>query len=274
MNKELIMKSDVLDIIFENRNKAYGAYNLRKFYNNRLAKSLWLMFAAVVILSAFTFLPKKVVYDATVYRIPDDPTLGHVLPKQKIPEPKPKPVVAEVKPTIAEKYISNIVIVQRVDSVDKLHDIVHQAIGSTTVTTPGADLPKIGTPVNPITPAGGGGGVITPVKPVVDKTQPIANPDMMPEFPGGMDALHRFLQRNLNNPQDLEDGNMVSVKIQFVVGYDGKLQRFHIVEDGGEAFNNEVMRVLKKMPEWKPGKANGENVSVYYTIPVKFVPSE
>jgi len=55
-----------------------------------------------------------------------------------------------------------------------------------------------------------------------------------------------------------------------VVGYDGKLKSFEIVEDGGATFNKEVIRVLKKMPEWVPGKANGENVSVYYTIPVKF----
>jgi len=273
MNKELIMKSDVLDIIFEKRNKAYGAYNLRKFYNNRLIKSLGLMFVAVTILCAFTFLPKKQTYSATDYRIPDDPTLGQVEKKAKTPEPKPKPIVPEVKPVETLKFTSKIIIVQHVDSTDKLHDIVQQTIGSTTIKTPGSDVPAIFIPDPPTTP-GGGGESATPVKPVVDKTQPLYSAEIMPEFPGGMDALHRFLQRNLTNPQDIEEGNMVSVKVQFVVGYDGKLQRFHIIEDGGTAFNNEVMRVLKKMPEWKPGKSNGENVSVYYTIPVKFVPSE
>ena len=62
----------------------------------------------------------------------------------------------------------------------------------------------------------------------------------------------------------------MSVKVTFVVGYEGKLKGFKITEDGGEVFNKEVIRVLKKMPDWIPGKANGENVSVYYTIPVKF----
>ena len=55
-----------------------------------------------------------------------------------------------------------------------------------------------------------------------------------------------------------------------MVGYDGKLKSFETIEDGGRAFNNEVIRVLKRMPEWIPGRSNGENVSVYYTIPVKF----
>ncbi len=61
MNNEAILSTDVLDIIFNNRNKAYGAYDLRKFYNNRLFKSIGLMLTAVLVLSAFTFFtrPKK-----------------------------------------------------------------------------------------------------------------------------------------------------------------------------------------------------------------------
>ena len=68
----------------------------------------------------------------------------------------------------------------------------------------------------------------------------------------------------------MEEGESVSVKVNFVIGYNGKLQHFVTVQDGGEEFNKEVIRVLKKMPDWIPGKAKGENVSVYYTIPVKF----
>jgi periplasmic protein TonB len=89
-----------------------------------------------------------------------------------------------------------------------------------------------------------------------------------------MEALRNFLQKNLQNPEDIEEGGMVSVKIKFVVGYDGTLKSFETVEDGGAAFNNEVIRVLKKMKPWNPGKTRGENVSVYYTIPVKFTTSE
>jgi protein TonB len=69
----------------------------------------------------------------------------------------------------------------------------------------------------------------------------------------------------------LEDGELISVKVKVIVGYDGKLKNFELVQDGGTEFNNEVIRVLKKMPAWKPGKSKDQNVSVYYTIPVKFV---
>ena len=85
-----------------------------------------------------------------------------------------------------------------------------------------------------------------------------------------MDALRKFLERNLKTPQDLEEGQHVIVKIRFIVGYDGTLKGFETMQDGGTAFNNEVVRVLKKMPQWIPGKTNGENVSVYFTIPVNF----
>ena len=92
----------------------------------------------------------------------------------------------------------------------------------------------------------------------------------MPAYPGGFTALKKFLEKNLHNPVEMDEGEMVEVKIRFVVGYDGKLKDFEILEDGGNMFNNEVIRVLKKMPEWLPGKSNGEKVSVYFTIPVKF----
>jgi periplasmic protein TonB len=108
----------------------------------------------------------------------------------------------------------------------------------------------------------------------IDINKPISNPEIMPQFPGGLIALKKFLERNLKNPRDLEEGEKISVKINFVVGYDGKLKSFQLQEDGGDEFNREVIRVLKRMPDWIPGKSGGQNVSVYYAIPVKFLAEE
>ena len=270
MNKELIMESDVLDIIFEKRNKAYGAYNLRKFYNNRLMKSLGFMCGAVVILSAFTFIDEQKTADPTIYDTRIVAILHEPVKKKEIEKSK---VTRVSKPAQATPVLSKLVIVEDIHVIQPITAANDSGLMAMKV-IPGATGDGPGTiPVK----VGGTEPVVTqpePTKAALDKTLAIANPDVMPEFPGGMDALHSFLQRNLTNPREIEEGNMVSVEIQFVVGYDGRLQRFHIVEDGGEVFNNEVIRVLKKMPEWKPGKAKGENVSVYYTIPVKFVPAE
>ena len=111
-------------------------------------------------------------------------------------------------------------------------------------------------------------------KSAVDKITPNNFAEVMPSYPGGMAALKKFLEINLRNPQDLEAGEQVKVKIKFIVGYDGNLKGFETVQDGGAAFNNEVIRVLKKMPQWIPGKTKGENVSIYYTIPVNFLAAE
>ncbi len=278
MNKETILKSDVLDILFDKRNKAYGAYNLRKFYNNRLIKSLAVMLTGVVLLSAFTFLPKKKV----VNKLNENYTtvIANIAEPKKDNEPekkrdKPK---KEVKQNVDQaKLLDKIVIVKNnTDTVKTITDI-------TIISNVNVTIPSTGGPSSPpiVIPSGGGeggdGGVSKPTpEPRVDltKTYNDGEVDIMPSYPGGMDALRKFLELNLENPRDMEEGEVANVKVKFVVEYNGKLQSFVTVQDGGDEFNREVMRVLKKMPKWVPGKAKGQNVSVFYTIPVKFISAD
>ena len=267
MNSELIMKMDVLDILFEKRNKDYGAYRLRKFYKNRLIKSLGVMVAIVIVFSAFTLVPDKPATPGDLdYK---DMELGHIPASPKAPEVKPrltKPL--NITPVSSLKLLSKIVIVDRTDSTEILHDLNNRAIGSNTSILNNADIQLVvaGASANE-----DGNEPVKVAEPPVDITKPIDNPEIMPEYPGGMAALRKFLVRNLSNPRDLNEGELISVKIKFVVGYDGKLQRFELVQDGGREFNEEVIRVLKNMPAWIPGKSKGQNVSVFYTIPVKFI---
>jgi len=269
MNKELIMNSDVLDIIFENRNKNYGAYVLRKFYNDRLRKAFGVMFLAVSGITAFTFLPSEKAYETGFINI-KGPELGRIKkPEIKQPEIRPKTAVPVPKNVSTGKLVSNLIIVNNKDSSDKLNiDLDKLAIGSTTNISTDVNGPRVMVPVND-----GDGKIPEPAKPLIDKTIPVFDAEIMPSFPGGLSALRKFLERNLNNPGQMEEGEEVNVKIRFVVGLDGKLQSFVTVEDGGAEFNKEVIRVLKKMPDWIPGKSNGENRSVYCVIPVKFVPA-
>lgn len=113
-------------------------------------------------------------------------------------------------------------------------------------------------------------GVPTAPGTKINKRSPVDVADIMPQYPGGIKALLDFLKKNLHAPEDVEEGDEVSVKVKFVVNYNGKLESFDVLKSGGVAFDNEVVRVLKKMPLWIPGKSNGENVSVYYVVPVKF----
>jgi periplasmic protein TonB len=271
MKTELILKSDVLDILFENRNKEYGAYNLRKFYDNRLMKSVTVMIGVVIILSAFTFIPKK-----KVVEISDDYSTKMftiATPKEKIKEPEKPKENQQPKEKIASQIFNKPVIVNKdIEPVKPLATLSDTAkIASfTDIGKPGA-IPIVADPGDG--DIAGKGNDPEPAKPIIDIITPRDNAEVMPSYPGGMEALRKFLQRNLNNPKEMEEGEEVSVKVKFVVDYDGKLQSFVTVKDGGEEFNKEVVRVLKKMPNWVPGKTNGQNVSVYFTIPVKFIPA-
>ena len=267
MNSETIMQSDVLDILFENRNKAYGAYTLRKFYSNRLVKSLGIMLGSVLVLSAFTFLPDK---KPTKPMDQVDAVWTNIKPEDPIKEPeKKKEIIKQAKvpaaPVKTSIWVPPVIVPVTVP-VAVLPGLTDStAIGSVIVTTPGSG-PKI---IDPVVP---GTGTVIPV-PAININTPLteAEVDVMPSFPGGMPALRKFLEKHLTNPRDLEEGEMISVQVKFVVGYDGKLKDINIIKDGGDEFNKEVLRVVKKMPEWIPGKARGQEVSVYYTIPVKFI---
>lgn len=266
MNAESILKTDVLDIVFENRNKDYGAYTLRKFYPGRVKRSLLLMFLMVAVFCIYAVLPSKTTKEIAVIKY-EDPAYRNVKPPEKPAEKnfKNKPV-----PRVnMHKLTSSIVIAKPQDSVTELKDLTDGVkIGGMDITG-GIDNP----PLETIEAAGAGDA--TALKPeATNSNEAVEAADIQPQFPGGITALRNFLERNLQNPQDLEDGEIVAVKVKFIVGYDGTLKRFEIVQDGGTAFNNEVIRVLKKMPGWIPGKANGKNVSVYYTIPVKFVAND
>jgi|GEM_PF-106559 len=275
MKTENILKSDLLDILFEKRNKDYGAYDLRKFYNRRLVKSIGLTVGAFSILSAFTFLPN---HKTTLDKTQVETEWAHISepkpePEKPEPEPLPKEPIKEVK-TSEVKLTEKINTVKKTDSSDLINEIKDNVrIGSVNHIDPGT--PAIAVVVPAGTPTGGPVSTGTGTEiPKTDVTIPVSDPEVMPSYPGGIEALRRFLAKHLTNPEDLEQGQSVNVKIRFVVNYDGKLQSFVTAQDGGEAFNKEVVRVLKKMPQWVPGKTNGQNVAVYYTIPVKFMPYE
>jgi periplasmic protein TonB len=272
MKTDAILKADVLDIIFENKNKSYGAYTLRKFYNNRLYKALGVMFSFVLLLCSFTLIKAKPNYGPkpftdstfTVKTFDNEPKKAEPIKKNE------NQIVAAKKPTLVKTDVFNTVKVTNTAITLPVQSLREDAVfGDVRTDIPtGGELPKVTT-----IPSGGGGDtgkVVIPEKTKVDKETPKETAEIMPSFPGGMEALRKFLQKNLTNPQDLEEGETVSVKIRFIVGYDGALKGFETIEDGGSAFNNEVMRVLKKMPEWTAGRTKGETVSVYYTIPVKF----
>ncbi len=268
MESNQILQSDVLDIIFENRNKSYGAYILRKEYDNRLIKSLMIMMAMVGLVA---FLVSRNTLNSNIRPALNIETVLYKMAQPATPPKKteqPKSVAASSKKVSAQTFVTHVAIVNNRDSATHMVKNLDSAmIASHTGEGPAGAVPLVKQPLDITVGRPGGGENV--IKTGNNNVEMIA--DVMPVFPGGADALRRFLERNLTTPSELEQGEMIEVKVQFIVGYDGHLKGFHVVQDGGEVFNNEVIRVLKKMPDWVPGKTKGENVSVYYTIPVKFM---
>ena len=96
--------------------------------------------------------------------------------------------------------------------------------------------------------------------------------ESMPEFPGGQQALFKYLSENVKYPVIAqENGIQGRVICQFVVNKDGSIVDIEVVRSGGDpSLDKEAVRVIKSMPKWKPGKQRGKAVRVKYTVPVNF----
>ena len=96
----------------------------------------------------------------------------------------------------------------------------------------------------------------------------------MPEYPGGIEALKKFMLKNLRQPDDLQPGEKILVMASFVVNKNGQIEQVKIINGGRTDLNKEVQRVINKMPFWKPGLQNGNTVAVYFNLPVTFISTE
>ena len=95
--------------------------------------------------------------------------------------------------------------------------------------------------------------------------------EQMPEFPGGDDALNRFLTSNIHYPKSALKNNISgTVYVNFIISADGTIQNVKVTKGVHKTLDEEAIRVVKKMPKWKPGKQAGQNVSVYFDVPIHF----
>jgi len=264
MKPDQLLDASLLDIVFENRNKAYGAYNLRSRYAERLGVAL-LCTLGVVFLLSLEFLSREGAssrFTGQVFL----PSHTHVLTLRKFgPLPaRPSEAMHPVHSVRSEEMPPRIV-----DSVNINKPVA--APEDTLASSPageGSGSPAAGMPGTGNGPGPSDTAASRRVGP--DPLTPVEEAPVMPQFPGGTAALLEYLRRHLVAPEELDPGSTVSVKVRFVVSYDGTLRSFDVLQSGGAAFDQEVIRVLKKMPLWIPGKNGQENVSVYYIVPVKF----
>ena len=263
-NKE-ILQADMLDILFEHRNKLYGAYALRKTYSRRLGLALGIALSIGLLFILMSFIKKKDNggYEGKrnemvvrTYVVPDD--------KPKDPEP-PK---EKTKPKAQADFQKIVVVPDKEADKDmvKNDDLENKIIGDKNID---GDTHNDIVQSNP-EPEGTGDAIVK--EPVKNDEPPL--PSHGPSFPGGPAAWLKFLQRILQSPEDIEPGKRVEVLIRFWVDIDGSVSRPEIIRSGGEAFDKEVLRVMKKMPKWDPAVQAGKPIAVAYQQPVIFIGEE
>lgn len=95
--------------------------------------------------------------------------------------------------------------------------------------------------------------------------------EVMPEFPGGTQALFKFISENLEYPQHAIDGQIEGrVVVQFVVDKTGKVGNIQVVRSIDKLLDQAAIDVVRALPAWKPGMQNGQPVNVRYTLPIAF----
>ena len=256
-----IYKQKWIDMVFEGRNKAYGAYVLRKENPKMTLLALLIgasVFAALLALPMLDFGSDNEDVEETVTMVdmanipPPVEEVKPLLPPPPPPPPAPKiDEVKFVKPKVVEKEK----VVEEIKTIEELKD---KNVGAKDIK--GRDDGKIVIDM----PSGEGD---KDVKIVEDNTVYNAV-EVRPDFPGGIQKFYDFVGKNYRAPDEDVKGK---VFVQFVVEKDGSLTDIKVVRDLGYGTGAEAIRVLKKSPKWKPGIQNGRAVRVLYSLPISIV---
>jgi protein TonB len=265
MDAKTFLQADYLDIIFDNRNKIYGGYELRKHYDRRIVKAGGLIALGVGALICCSSFSKRGTADVKGKSAP-----LHICDLNITPLPKIHPEIKhEMKPPLAQHIKVKIFIVPVIDRTDNVpadkqmtqnKDLADAHPGLT-----GSDGDSTGLG-GVVTESGRGGGIVMePAKPA----KPLMWVQQMPQFTGDINA---FMGSSLRYPAAASGANIEgTVYVQFVVNEDGAVSNATVLRGIGGGCDEEALRVVNSMPKWKPGKQNGMPVKVFFTLPIRFV---
>ena len=258
-----ILKDQWLEIVFEGRNKIYGAYELRKTNSKTSLRALVigsLLFAlAVSAPLIISLIPDSSDEDLTLdTKITTVKLPPKEKPKENLPPPPPPPPKVDqvkfVKPVVAKAD-------EVTEEPPKIEEIKDKKLGAETIKgDPDAELT--------VEPVGNG-----PADVVEDTNiYSSAGIEVKPDFPGGIEKFYKYVGNNYRAPE--EEGLKGKVYVTFVVEKDGSLTDIKVIRDIGYGTGQEAVRVLKKCPKWNPGEQNGKKVRVLYSLPITIQSAE
>ena len=261
------------DLVFEGRNKAYGAFELRQSSPKR--HNIAMIIIIVVAVIAFSvpalirFVTPEKVEEAmtevtTLSKLPEAEVKKNEDLKPLAPEtPPPPPLKSSIKftaPVIKkDEEVSEEDEIKSQDELaknDKVAISIADVKGNDEIN--GADIADFKE-------------VVRPEAPKEEKEVPYQAVEQMPQFPGGDAELMKYIQDHLKYPViAAENGIQGRVIVRFVVSKTGEIQDVTVLRGVDSSLDKEAVRVIKSMPKWIPGKQTGNNVAVYFTVPVMF----
>ena len=257
MNSFFIDKNQLDELVFENRNKSYGAYALRRSYPDHLQKSTFFTLSFLVIaflsawLSSVVFRQEQGLPVAMVNKVFRETPVKLNNFEIVLEKAGALTTAAHVYRIVPDKHVA-----QRKTEAAVTNTVTSEVGSQTSDQNSGQGV------------AGAAGQQSLPLVPLAPNIVPT---ESLPEFPGGMDALNEFLYSNLRYPERaIENGVTGKVLVTFVIDENGKVTEAQVLRRVGFGCSEEALRVVESMPNWKPGLQNGRAVPVKMSLPVIF----
>lgn len=269
MEANNILTADVLDIIFDGRNKTYGAYDLRKSYQQRLGKSILIMGGVVVLLlTVYVVVAKSSHTDKSITSLGPDLSLTKVEPPKDKIEIIPPPKKIE-QPKVEIKQYTKFLLVKG-DPPPEEKPVENKDLENSKIGT----FNQHGIEDNNLVPVkeDNTGVVALTKKEDPNDGQPFTKVEIESEYPGGLSAWIAFLNRNLANnyPQPAIDNEIQgTVVIQFIVDLGGNVSDVTAI-DGPKELREAAIAVIEKSGKWIPAVQNGHHVISYKRQPITF----
>jgi protein TonB len=268
-NWQFITSETRNEAVFENRNKSYGAYEIRKNYNNRIILIMIGFIVGIGGISATTIAYVRTMTVAPA-KTTEHTTIIELIPEDEKPIPEKKVEPAKTSPienpetTISEGPAGN-----PATSFEFIAPIVKQT---------GEENPMIGDPKIPAgtsaviggTPFGIPGGTsdsVSVTRVGTTTVEPTTFPEVYAEFPGGINAMRKYVEQTIDL-SGISGG--AKVYMRFIVDTDGSISGIRVASKKGDCEGCEAaaIDVIRSMPKWKPGKINGVPVKSYYNFPI------
>jgi protein TonB len=264
MKQEAVIPKDWNDIIFENRNKEYGAYHIRKVYPNHLTISLIVALLILGFVFAYPYIVEflksdedlsavKEVKQLTVNLDQPPPITPNQPPPPKLDIPPPvKTIIKFLPPKVTDKEIVE------EEEMPTIEEIKQNDTGAENVEGTG-EVVVFDEPVQEVVDGDG------------DEDKIFTVVEQQPEYVGGLEAMYKFINKAMRYPASARRmGVEGTVFVSFVVDKEGKISQVTTIKGINPDCDKEAIRVIQSMPAWKAGKQNGKPVSVRFVLPLKF----